>query len=203
MKMTALKNPLLTACTALVLAAAADVPAGKIYTWTDSRGVTHITETPPPAEGRLDSVMEYTPRSQQEIESIRRRMEETREERAREEVRQEVRIAERRARQARQAAEEARAEAEAARRRFEEFKQQVSNNIDRYNRNRSTVLRLEAEALRAERNALEAEEAARNAERQVETARERAQEMSVIAPQAEEPGETSGGADLPQLDTEP
>lgn len=38
------------ACAALVLAAsAAGASASEIYQWTDARGVTHYSETPPPA----------------------------------------------------------------------------------------------------------------------------------------------------------
>jgi len=41
---------LMTACAALVLAAAAvGADASEIYQWTDARGVTHYSETPPPA----------------------------------------------------------------------------------------------------------------------------------------------------------
>jgi hypothetical protein len=145
-----MKTILILGCIAALLGAAGHLSAGKIYTWTDRDGVTHITESPPPKDGTLDSVTEYTPRSPQELQSIRREMEETREERKREQLLQEVQIAERKAQQARRTAEEARAAAEAARQRLEVFKQNVSNNVDRYNRNRSTILQLEAEALRAE-----------------------------------------------------
>lgn len=41
---------LMIACAALALAtAAAGVHASEIYQWTDARGVTHYSETPPPA----------------------------------------------------------------------------------------------------------------------------------------------------------
>lgn len=34
--------------------------AERIYQWTDSSGVTHLTQHPPPAEGQLHDVMDYT-----------------------------------------------------------------------------------------------------------------------------------------------
>lgn len=41
---------LMTACTALVLAAAAaGASAGEIYTWKDASGVTNFSDSPPPA----------------------------------------------------------------------------------------------------------------------------------------------------------
>ena len=39
---------------ALALLVAAPVAANEIYTWKDARGVTHYSETPPPAGTRFD-----------------------------------------------------------------------------------------------------------------------------------------------------
>ena len=34
--------------------------AERIYHWTDSSGVDHLTQQPPPAEGQLNDIMDYT-----------------------------------------------------------------------------------------------------------------------------------------------
>jgi hypothetical protein len=76
--------------------------------------------------------------------------------------------------------------------------------VDRYNRNRSTILQLEAEALRAEQNALKAEEAARTADQQVEAARDRVREMTEMSPEADaDSAEGSGQTLLPRTDAQP
>jgi len=51
--------------TIILLAAAAGLAATvsyaeRIYHWTDTSGVAHLTQHPPPAEGRLNDVMDYT-----------------------------------------------------------------------------------------------------------------------------------------------
>ena len=51
--------------TIILLAAAAGLTASvsfaeRIYHWTDKSGVDHLTQHPPPAEGQLNDIMDFT-----------------------------------------------------------------------------------------------------------------------------------------------
>ena len=85
----------------------AAVPADEIYTWTDSKGVTHISRNPPPPNTRHQEVIEYTPQTPSEIDAIRQ-------ERKALQDRYDMEATLQNARAARREAEEARQRAEAA-----------------------------------------------------------------------------------------
>jgi len=152
------------------------VPADEIYTWTDSKGVTHISRTPPPPNARRQEVIEYTPQTPSEIKSIRQEREALQDRYDEEAILQNARAARREAEEARQRAAEARAAADAAEKRAAEFKKKVSNTIRRQQLNRGTILRLEAEALATRNKALKAAQNADLAEKRAVDAERKAKE---------------------------
>lgn len=156
------------------IAFAAAVPADEIYTWTDSKGVTHISRTPPPPNARHQEVIEYTPQTPSEIEAIRQEREALQDRYNKEAILQNARAARREAEDARQRAAEAKAAADAAEQRAAEFKKKVGNTIRRQQLNRGTVLRLEAEALAARNKALKTAQTADLAEKRAVEAERKA-----------------------------
>lgn len=149
--------------------------AEKVYTWIDEKGVTHITETPPPPDARLKDVLEYTPQTEEEIERVRDQQLQSQEKRAEAALIKAAEDAQRFAQEAKQVASSAESEARAAEQRAAEFKRKVGNNIRRKQLNRSTILRLESEARKARekasqasRNAAEAEKRAQEAQKRVD-----------------------------------
>ncbi|MEN8809242.1 MAG: DUF4124 domain-containing protein [Desulfobacterales bacterium] len=106
----------------VVFIVAAAVPADELYTWTDSKGVTHITRTPPPPNARQKEVIEYTPQTRSEIEAIRQEREALQGRYDKEAILRNARNARREAEVARQRAAEVRSAAAAAEKRAAEFK---------------------------------------------------------------------------------
>ncbi len=151
--------------------------AGKIYTWTDPNGVTHISENPPPASGKLEAVIEYTPQTEEEIRTIRQQQEFRRNESVKESILQNARNAQKIADEASIAAENTKIRADEANRRALEFKNKVGKDSDRIKRNRSKIRKLELEALNATDAARQASEVARKAEEQAKSAEKRATEI--------------------------
>ncbi|MFZ0134635.1 MAG: DUF4124 domain-containing protein [Desulfobacterales bacterium] len=148
--------------------------AEEIYTWQDSKGVTHITPTPPPPNARAKEVIEYTPRTRAETEAIRQERQAVQERHDREAILQNARDARREAAAARERAAEAKAAADAAEEKAAEFKQKVGNTIRRQQLNRGTVLQLEADALAAREKALRAAQDAGSAEKRADEAEKNA-----------------------------
>jgi methyl-accepting chemotaxis protein len=154
-----------------------DLVAGKIYTWIDSKGVTHITDEPPPATGKLEEVIEYTPKSAEEIQKIRQEQELRLEERQKEVVLENARKARKIADDAKMSAEEAQKIADEANQRALDFKNKVGKDTDRIKRNRSKIRKLESEAQKANDMARQALEVSRQAEEQAKRAEKRATEI--------------------------
>ena len=154
-----------------------NLDAGKIYTWTDQNGITHITEKSPPATGKLEAVIEYTPKTEEEIRKIRQQQEFRRNERVKESALQYAQKARKIADEAKTNAEDTKKRADEANRRALEFKNKVGKNTDRIKRNRSRIRKLELEALKANDLARQAEERARVAEEQAKTTEKRASEI--------------------------
>jgi vacuolar-type H+-ATPase subunit I/STV1 len=155
----------------------AAVPADEIYTWTDSKGVTHISRTPPPPNARHQEVIEYTPQTPSEIEAIRQEREALQDRYDIEAILKNARTARREAEEARQRAEEAKAAAGEAEKRAAEFKKKVGNTIRRQQLNRGTILRLEAEALAKRNEALKAAQNADLAEKRAVEAERKAKDV--------------------------
>jgi hypothetical protein len=150
--------------------------AGKIYTWTDENGVTHITEKPPPPGAQGQDVIEYTPKTDKQIEEIRRGQQTVREQQEMERAQQEAKDATRRAEQAKAKAAELSAVADQAFQRSEEFKKTTSYTIRRWQKNKTTRLRLEAEANQAREIASAAAQEAAELEKRAKAAEKRAEE---------------------------
>jgi hypothetical protein len=178
---------------------AATVPADELYTWTDSKGVTHISRTPPPPDARHKEVIEYTPQSRSEVEASRKEREALQDRYNKEAILQNARAARREAKVARQRAAEAKADADAAEKRAAEFKKKVGNTIRRQQLNRGTVLRLEAEASAARNKALKAAQNADLAEKRAVDAQKKAGEVL----SRDEAGETGMQPASEQADQQP
>jgi hypothetical protein len=161
----------------VVFILAATIPADELHTWTDSKGVTHISRTPPPPNARHKEVIKYVPQSRSEIEAIRQEREALQDRYDQEAILRNARDARRRAVEARKQAAEANAAAAAAEKRAAEFKKKVSNTIRRQQLNRGTVLRLEAEASAARNRALKAAQNADLAEKRAVEADKKAGEV--------------------------
>ena len=54
----------------LLLFVTAELSADKLYTWTDEKGILHITATPPPKTARTKDVMTYKPQTEVQIQKI-------------------------------------------------------------------------------------------------------------------------------------
>jgi hypothetical protein len=46
---------------------AANGYADRLYTWTDAKGVTHITQDPPPGTARVEDTIDYSPQPVQPV----------------------------------------------------------------------------------------------------------------------------------------
>jgi hypothetical protein len=183
----------------VVFIVAATVPADELYTWTDSKGVTHISRTPPPPNARQKEVIEYTPQTRSEIEAIRQEREALQSRYNKEAILQNARNARREANVARQQAAELRNAADAAEKRAAEFKLKVGNTIRRQQVNRGTTLRLESEALAARNEALKAAQNADLAEKRAVDAEKKAAEVLSRS----EAGETGMQPASEQADRQP
>ena len=155
--------------------------AGKIYTWTDENGISHISEKPPPSNEKIDDVIEYTPRTTDEDRQTQEQRQQFIEQ---SNVQVEISQAERRAKRTRRRADEARAkaeraqaEADAAFQRSEEFKMKVSNTVRRWQKNKATRKKLEAEAATAYQNAQKAIQEADKMEKLAQEANSAAEEI--------------------------
>jgi len=129
--------------------------ADELYLWTDSKGVTHITPTPPPSNARHVEVIDYTPQTRSEIEAARQEREALEDRYEKDAILQNARNARREAEDARRRAAEAQAAADGAEAKTAEFKKKVGQTIRRQQLNRGTIERLEADAAAARTKALE------------------------------------------------
>jgi hypothetical protein len=165
---------------------AAGLNADRLYIWTDKAGVEHITEEPPPAGAKTNSVMEYTPESKEQVEKYEQRKQKSVENWFIERRRQEALAARKKAEQAQKEALEARANAESTAQAAREY-------IETHNRNQymrqayKYQLRKAAEdANTAREQALEAEKRAQEAEERARLAEERLQQDLQEAGQGEQ-----------------
>ena len=49
--------------------------ADRIYTWTDDKGVVHITKEPPPPAKKADAVIRYKPQTEEQIRAVQKEAE--------------------------------------------------------------------------------------------------------------------------------
>ena len=151
--------------------------AGRVYTWTDEKGVTHITETPPPPNAKDRDVIEYVPKTEKEEEAVREEQRQSRELEQRKQIVDETQDARRKADQARAKAVELKAVADQLFQQSEAFKTKTSNTIRRWQKNKATRLKLEQEAAEAQKRAQAADEEARRLETRAQEAEKRLAEM--------------------------
>ncbi len=157
-------KPLLWTTLIIVLLAFATLcPAGRLYTWTDAQGVTHITETPPPPNARGQDVLNYRPRTDAELNAIEEEKMALKKQLETKAANQKAINARVKAQEASQRATDAEASAEAAQNKADAFRKQANTNIRRMQRNKATTLRLEAEAQAARQKAQSAQESAQSA----------------------------------------
>ena len=151
--------------------------AGKIYTWVDEKGVTHITETPPPTGGKLDNVMEYQPQTPAQESEIQDKLQGMRNQSEKESLLAAVERAKREADEAQKKANETQARIAQEQAELEEYKKKFANTTDRKRRFRFEIQRREMQVLDAKEAALRAAQDARNAERRVAEAQSRVDEF--------------------------
>jgi hypothetical protein len=153
------------------------INAGKVYTWTDEKGVTHISETPPPPNARDRDVIEYVPKTEEQQAAIRQQQQQSRELDQKEQIVAEAKDSRRQADEARAKATELKALSDQRFQQSEAFKTKTSNTIRRWQMNRATRLKLEQEAVEAQQKAQAADEEASRLEKRAEEARKRLEEM--------------------------
>ena len=161
----------------LCLVPVTGINADKVYTWTDEKGVTHITETPPPPNATDRDVIEYVPKTKAEESAIRESRQQSREAQQKQQVVAEAREMRRRAEEARARADELKAEADQLFQQSEEFKMKTSNTIRRWQMNKSTRLQFEQQAAEAQRRAMAADQEASQLEKRAREAEKRVKEM--------------------------
>lgn len=151
--------------------------AGEIYMWTDEKGVTHISETPPPANAKDREVIKYVPKTRTEEAAIRDERQQARRLEQKERAADEAKEARRKAQEARAKAIELKAAADQLFQQSEAFKTKTSNTIRRWQKNKATRLKLEQEAAEAQKRAMAAAEEANRLEKLAAEAEERLKEM--------------------------
>jgi hypothetical protein len=150
--------------------------AGKVYTWTDEKGVTHITETPPPPNARDRDVIEYVPKTKEEEAAIRQQQQQSRDQEQKGQIAAEAKNARQKANRARAKAIELKTLADQLFQQSEAFKTKTSNTIRRWQTNKSTRLKLEKEAAEAQKRAIAADEEATRLEKRAADAEKRLKE---------------------------
>ena len=166
-----------TTIMAVVLVIATSCLADKLFTWTDAQGVTHITETPPPPNARGQNVLEYRPRTDDELKAIDEEKRAFNKQLETKAANQKAINARSKAQQADQRAAEDAAAADAAQKKADEFTKQARTNWRRYQRNKATIMRLEDETQAARQKAEDAKESAQSAAERAVDADERAKAL--------------------------
>lgn len=159
----------LTFALLMAIIGAAQLNAQKLYTWTDEKGVTHITDRPPPPNATVEGVIKFKEKSPQELDAIERRKEQLRKWNERQDK---IDAAQRANAQARQADQRAQKAMEQARDEYEynqEYVRKLSNRRWKRKKFRKRIERLKIET---EASQSEAQAAAQQAEEAAEKARE-------------------------------
>ncbi|UCF90251.1 MAG: DUF4124 domain-containing protein [Desulfobacterales bacterium] len=149
--------------------------ADKLYTWTDEKGHLHITDEPPPHTAKVRDVIEYAPRSLQELNAIHAREEKRSQERQRDsQSQQKVLEAKRRAEDAEIRAKEAVQHAEEVTRSTQKYIWRLGSTIEKKRRFRKRIQALEKQIEAAQAQAREAVEQAKIAAEAARIAEEEA-----------------------------
>jgi hypothetical protein len=157
----------------MAILAASQLNAQKLYTWTDEKGVTHITDQPPPQNATVEGVIKFKEKSPQELDAIERRKEQLRKWNERQDNIDAARRANAQAREADQRAQEAMKRAQDEYEYNQDYVRKLSNRRWKRKKFRKRIERLKLET---EASQSEARAAAQQAEEAAEKAREAAAE---------------------------
>jgi|GEM_PF-539514 len=141
--------------------------ADRLYIWTAPSGVEHITEQPPPAGAKTNSVIDYTPESKKQVEQYEQQQQESLENWRLKQRRREALEARKKADEAQQEALKVRAKAQSAARTAKEY-------IETHNRNQYMRRAYKYELRKAAEDAATARQQAQEAEKRAKEAEERA-----------------------------
>jgi len=153
--------------------------AQQIYTWTDEKGVLHMTNEPPPKNVEVDNVIPYKERSPAEERRIQRQQASQQQTHTKRRQQDELETVRRRARQAEEEAQEAILKAD-------KVYQESLQTVDKFNKSRrkrkqfrKQIQRAKDEADAAQAEAKAAVERAEQAAEEVREAEKEARKKSV------------------------
>jgi hypothetical protein len=154
----------------LILLAAVNLGAQKLYTWTDENGLLHITDQPPPNTKGVEDVqvIRYKEKSQQEIEAVERKKEILRRRLDKEEQIEKVRRAEIRAAEAEREAQKSLQQTREKYESDQEYIRRLTSTKNKRKQFRKRVLQLKAASEAALAGAIEDVEQADEAVRKME-----------------------------------
>lgn len=150
--------------------------AQQIYTWTDEKGITHLTDHAPPKEAKVEDVFKYREKTPQEKAAIEREIEELRTQNERQEK---IDAAQR-------AAVEAREAEKRAQEQLQSVQEQAESNQEYVRRLSSTKQKRKQFRKKIQRIIRETNASQVEAEAAVQQAEEAAQKAQKAAAEAEE-----------------
>ena len=158
----------LTVALLVILSSASYLNAQKLYTWTDEKGVLHITNQPPPKSAKVKDVTTYKEKTPQELDATQLETEKLRQKYKKEEQIERARQAELQAREADERAKEAMQEAQEVYEYNREYVRKLSTTREKRKQFRKKIQRLKNEAevsqAKAQAAVQQAEEAAQKAQ---------------------------------------
>ena len=125
----------------ILLISISDIEAGQVYTWTDEKGNLHITDSPPPADAKIQDVVTVRkqPAAEEEKEQLRQEQEQA--EDINEKQQKEIEKAKFEARQADKRAQEAVAQAEEITRNAEAYVRRLGSTKEKRKQFRKKIQR--------------------------------------------------------------
>lgn len=159
----------------MALAGASRLYAQQIYIWTDENGLTHITDQPPPAKAKAESVIKYKEKPPQEQAAIEREAQQLLQSNQRQDKIDAARRAQAAAREAEKRAQEALEKAREETQKNQEYVRRLSNRSWKRRQFRKRIERIKAET----------EAAQAEAEAEVQRAQEAAQKAKQAAAAAD------------------
>ena len=160
--------------------------ADQVYTWTDDKGNLHLTDSPPPANAKIQDVVRVEKKSASEIEEEQVNRGREKADYKNEKIQNKIKRAKFEARQADQRAQEAVAQAQETTRNADEYVRRIGSNRARQKRFRGLILRLKQEVETAQAAANAAVEQARQAAEKVQ----KLEKEAAVADQAAAQGQT-------------
>ncbi len=152
----------------ITLAGTSGIYAEKLYTWTDKKGIIHITDAPPPQNARAKEVTSYSEKTPQQTDAIERKKQQLREINQRYDKMEAARQAELEAREAEKRADAAMEKAQEQYQQNQEYIRRLSSTKGKRKQFRKKIERLkretEADQAAAKSARLQAEEAAQKAQ---------------------------------------